>query len=339
MKNKLLLVGLLFGVISCGPTKFISKSTIAKQNDLEVTKPGVLIKPLMADLEVTTERKTVVYKGPVNLSISDLKNNAMQLFLETNKCEYVLDPIFTINKTVENKKLTAIEIKLTGLSATYKKIYHVDSLPKSIGQYSKSLNPLNSNLNYYNSIEEIQDNTGVELLYGNYAGIQIDRPLPSNQSIRIYVAADYIGEAASSIKADLEFKSGTSNSEINGGPFNQSNISFGASKEFGFTPKLNFRLLGGLNYAIYTSKNTMGTNNINVNHMGSLGLRFGAAIDLKLANRLYLVGKFHSNLGLFNLAFASDINENTNNPINSVKNISFEGLKSTYTGIGLRFLF
>jgi hypothetical protein len=340
MKSKMLIVGLLFGAISCGPSKLITKSTIAKQNDLEVTKPGVLIKPLLADLEVTTERKSVVYKGQTNLSIADLKNNAMQLFLETNKCEYVLDPIFTINKTVENKKLTAIEIKLTGLSATYKKIYHVDSLPKSIGQYTKSLNPLNSNLNYYNSIEEVQDNTGVDLMYGNYVGIQIDKPLSNNQSVRIYVAGDYLSEAAKAAKADYLFKTDTLKAQpINGGVFNQFNFSIGASKEFIFMPKVSFRLLGGLNYAMYSTENKMEDAFVSINHLGSVGLRLGAAIDLKLASKLYLVGKFHTNLGLLNLAFASDINENTQNPINSVKNITFDGLQTSYIGAGLRFLF
>jgi hypothetical protein len=58
-----------------------------------------------------------------------------------------------------------------------------------------------------------------------------------------------------------------------------------------------------------------------------------------LASKLYLVGKFHTNLGLLNLAFASDIDENTQNPINSVKNITFDGLQTSYIGAGLRFLF
>jgi hypothetical protein len=177
-------------------------------------------------------------------------------------------------------------------------------------------------------------------MYGNYAGIQIDKPLSNNQSVRIYVAGDYLSEAAKSAKADYLFKTDTLKAQaINGGVFNQFNFSIGASKEFIFMPKVSFRLLGGLNYAMYSTENKMETALISINHLGSVGLRLGAAIDLKLASKLYLVGKFHTNLGLLNLAFASDIDENTQNPINSVKNITFDGLQTSYIGAGLRFLF
>ena len=223
MKSKLLFVGLVLVMSSCAPSKLIIKKTNAKEYNLETAKTGLVMRPLLADLDVNIERKIVSYSGPLNLDMSDLKNNAMQLFLETYKCDYVVDPIFTTTSTLENKKLSQIEIKLTGLSASYKKIYQVDSLPKSITQYA-NLNKNLTRLDYYNSIDEVKNKIGLEFLVGNNRGIQIDYPLSFNPSYRFYVGVDVPKNSPAGFKADEYTDLDTLKGETYDGKLNQINF-------------------------------------------------------------------------------------------------------------------
>lgn len=338
--KKLLLASLTLVLFACAPSKLLVKKTNMKENNIEASKTGLVMRPLVADLEVTTERKSVIYKAPINLSMADLKSNAMQLFLETNKCDYVVDPIFTTTTTIENKKLSLIEIKLSGLPATYKKIYQVDSLPKSVTQYA-NLNKNQARLEYFNSIDEIQNKIGLELVSGNYNGIQIDFPLAANNSFRFYVGAES-NKGPKSVKGDvMTDKDTTKGVSFDSGEISQINLSLGAFKEFSASPRLLFRLLGGINYAGYSFETEAKASTFyNVTSIGNLGLRLGTALDFTLTKNIHLVGKFHTNLGLYNFANTSEIiADPTAKATIKINNISFNGNQSSFVGVGVRFLF
>ena len=340
MKTKLFFASLLLGVASCAPSKLLVKKTNSKEYNVEVNQTGVVMRPLLADLDVVTERKSVTYKAPINLSMSDIKNNAMQLFLETHKCDYVVDPIFTTSTTVENKKLTLIEVKLTGLSATYKKIYQVDSLPKSVSQ-DANLSKKQTRLDYYNSIDEIQNRIGLDLVMGNYNGLQIDYPLAFDPTYRLYLAADLPGDNPTSFKADVLTDLDTTNNQSFPSTTSQTNFSVGIFKEFTASPKTLFRLQGGLNYSSFMlEENAKASAFYSVTTLGSVGLRLGTALDYRLFKNIHLVGKFHTNLGVYNHALTTqDLTDPTNKATIKLNNISFSGLQSSYLGLGLRFLF
>ena len=340
MKSKLLFVGLVLVMSSCAPSKLIIKKTNAKEYNLETAKTGLVMRPLLADLDVNIERKIVSYSGPLNLDMSDLKNNAMQLFLETYKCDYVVDPIFTTTSTLENKKLSQIEIKLTGLSATYKKIYQVDSLPKSITQYA-NLNKNLTRLDYYNSIDEVKNKIGLEFVAGNNKGFQIDYPMSFNPNYRLYVGVDVPNNNPSGFKADEYTDLDTLKGETYDGKLNQINFSIGGFKEVSLSPNTLFRLQAGLNYSMFTPENDYKINTFySVNGLSSIGLRLGAGLDYKLYRNIHLVAKYHTNLGVLNMAHkTSTLIDPTGKATLSYKKVSFSDLQTSYISVGLRFLF
>ena len=340
MKSKLLVVGLVLGMYSCAPSKLIIKKTNAKEYNLETAKTGLVMRPLLADLDVNIERKVVTYVGPINLDMSDLKNNAMQLFLETYKCDYVVDPIFTTTSTLENKKLSQIEIKLTGLSASYKKIYQVDSLPKSVSQYA-NLNKNLARLDYYNSIDEVKNKIGLEFLVGNNKGVQIDYPLSFNPSYRLYVGVDVPKNNPAGFKADQYTNADTTKGASFSGKLNQINFSIGGFKEVALSQNTLFRLQAGLNYSMFAPESDYVINTFySVNGLSSVGLRLGAGLDYKLYRNIHLVGKFHSNLGILNMAHKTSTEiDPTGKATLSYKKVSFSDLQTSYISVGLRFLF
>ncbi|MCE2741961.1 MAG: hypothetical protein LW701_00060 [Fluviicola sp.] len=339
-KSKFLVFGLVFVMFSCGSSKLVYKKTNAKEYNLETAKTGVVMRPLMADLDVNIERKSVTYSAPINLEMTDLKNNAMQLFLETYKCDYVVDPIFTTTTTEENKRLSQIEIKLTGLTATYKKIYQVDSLPKSISQYA-NLNKNLARLDYYNSYDEVKSKIGLEFCTGNNKAFQIDYPLSFNPTFRLYVGVDIPKNNASGFKADEFTNYDTTNAQTYSGKLLQTNFSVGIFKELVASQNIALRLQAGVNYSMFTPENDYVVNPYySVNGLSSLGLRFGAGIDYKLYRNIHIVGKFHTNLGLLNKAHTI---ETEVDPLGlaklSYKKVNFTDLQTSYLSLGIRFLF
>ena len=339
-RSKFLVFGLMFGMFACAPTKFISRRTDAKEYNIETAKTGVVMRPLMADLDVNIERKSIVYSAPLNLDMKDLKNNAMQLFLETYKCDYVVDPIFTTTQTSENKKLSQIEIKLTGLSATYKKIYQVDSLPKSVKQYA-DLNKNVVRLDYMNFHEEDNSQIGLEFWTGNNKGFQIDYPLSFNSSFRLYAGVDIPKNNASGFKADEYTNYDTTNAKAYSDKLNQTNFSIGVFKELSTSHNFALRLQAGVNYSIFAPETDYVVNPYySVNGLSSFGLRFGAGLDYKLYRNIHIVGKFHTNLGLLNKAHTI---ETEVDPLGlaklSYKKINFTDLQTSYLSLGIRFLF
>jgi hypothetical protein len=339
-KSKFLVLGLIFGIFACAPSKLISKKTNAREYNLETAKTGVVMRPLLADLDVNIERKSVVIAGPINLDLSDLKNNAMQLFLETYKCDYVVDPIFTTTTTEENKQVKQIEIKLTGLAATYKKIYQVDSLPKSITQYA-DLNKSFTRLEYFNSYEEVSSKIGLEFWTGNNKGFQIDYPLSFDPSFRLYVGVEIPKNNASGFKADEYTNYDTTKSKSYTGDLIQTNFSLGLFKELPVSQNMALRLQAGVNYSMFTPETDYVVNSYySVNSLSSLGFRFGAGIDYKLYRNLHLIGKFHTNLDLMNKAHRVETDVDPLGQAKlSYKKVSFTDLQSSYLSIGVRFLF
>jgi hypothetical protein len=176
--------------ISCAKSRLVTQKTNSKKHEIETSYNGMLSKPILADLEIENIRKEVNYQGKLNLSMADLKLNAKQLFLATFSCDFVVDPIYTTTVTKENLRTKDITIKLTGLPAKYSKIYQVDSLPKSIGQFYALDNPI-KRVEYINSIDENNPRIGVDITLGSkgLSSVQIDYPF-AGEIMRGYFSAE-----------------------------------------------------------------------------------------------------------------------------------------------------
>ena len=104
MKNYyyLILCVLIFAT-SCSKKMLVTKSTNSRDYQLNAHQSGLLMRPMLADLQVESIKKEVTYVAPINkmkrdpllLKKSDYKSNALQLFLTTHNCDYVVDPVFT----------------------------------------------------------------------------------------------------------------------------------------------------------------------------------------------------------------------------------------------------
>ena len=100
--------------------KTVLKSSTADFDYLNITKAGIVQKPMITDLQVAKEKVTVV-KSYQNLGLKSAKENAMGAFTVQEKCDVIVQPYFTTSSITENER-TTITVNLTGYPAFYKNI-------------------------------------------------------------------------------------------------------------------------------------------------------------------------------------------------------------------------
>jgi hypothetical protein len=334
--KKILFFGFSFALLaSCASTKKVTKITDSKDPVMNQNVNGMLSRPLLADLSVENVRKEVTYSAKLNISEADRKANAMQLFLETHNCDFIVDPIYTNTYTDVNGKTKEILIKVTGLPAKYTKIAQVDSLPKSIQQYQTLMNPV-ERMNYVNSIDEASPTIGVEINMGSKGqqALQVDFLL-KNEIARLYFAAENFNNITPGFEMNFEDSSGTT-SAVNGSTNGYGSLSLGLMKEIQVSNRIKFRGQGGLNFSSYEipSGGLQGIDG-SIASIYRFGFRFGLGADVKLYKNVSFILKAHSNLGLFNL-YDKELNGNSNF---KVRDFKINDVPRFYLGYGIRFVF
>jgi hypothetical protein len=193
-KHLLLAFGIasLLATTSCSMQKDILRNQEGKNASLKPHTTGVLVKPIMADLEISSEKKTITYKADMALPYGDLKANAMRMFLDTHKCDYIIDPQFIRTSTSKNGFVKEVEYVLTGFAATYKSIYQVDSLPKSVIEYASINLPIQTvNYTTLNEREIKGTSVGMEFaMSGNFAAVQFDYSPKASSGLYYYFALE-----------------------------------------------------------------------------------------------------------------------------------------------------
>lgn len=335
------LVSLLF----FGSCSTLTKTTNSSNNEIKAFESGLVMRPLLADLEVENTRKSVEYIVPDYMSIKkDGKQNALLAFKKAHKCDYVVDPIFEI--ATSKGRINEVKITLSGYSATYSNIRQVDTLPKSITQFN-ILNKSVKELDYLNSFSDIEPTMGVEFMTLQYNGFQFDKVL-TNSKNRFYfgLESNRLESNSSRLNADFYFEDlgsfdvsdslmGALNNEI---LTSQNTFSLGLMRELTITNFLKFRIVGGLNllrgkvsYDEYDltllggySVNNSGLNGfVSEYTCSSFGVRVGAAADIKIYKSLSAVIKMHYNQDL--LRFLSKNDALTFAKYNSVSNTFVDG--------------
>ncbi len=326
-----------------GSCSTITKSINSSNNDIKPYESGLVMRPLLADLEVDNVRKSVEYIVPDYMVIKkDGKQNALLAFKKAHKCDYVVDPIFEI---INSKgRINEVKINLSGYPATYSNIRQVDTLPKSITQYNK-LNNSVKELDYLNSFSDVEPTMGVEFVTFHYNGFQFDRVL-NNSKNRVYFGIEgyNIDSNPSLLNADFYYKDlvssnvsdslmgALSNEELT----SQNTFSLGLMRELTITNFLKFRIIGGLNLlrgkVIYDDISLLsnydvadnGLNGFDSKHScSSFGLRVGAAADIKIYKSLSFVFKMHFNQDL--LSFLAKNDALTFSKYNSLSNLDVIG--------------
>lgn len=304
---QLSVIVLLLVISSCSKKMLVTKSTNSRDYQLNAHQSGLILRPLVADLQVESARKEVAYNtplnkkksDPLNLRLSDLKSNALQLFMTTHNCDYVVDPIFSKTVSKSRGRLREYIINVSGFPAKYSKIYQVDTLPKSVVQYDKLKKPVRR-LDYINSIDENDPKYGLEGTVGNVGGVQFDYLFNDMDEIKLRA---YISlHAPLSEKESLTglLKDNNSNDQtMNFGIGQNFRIGLGVMPEFLLGRFLKVRLNGGLNISPYIIDNPM------FSAVTRLGFQLGGGLDIKLYKNLSLIGRFHSNLNFVDVATKS----------------------------------
>ena len=335
MKKIIIILTGVMSLASCSIQREIKKDT--KAHDPEISAPtfGMVIKPIAADLKIESVKQSVTYTADLKLPLSELKNNAMELFLTTHKCDYVVDPIFSKVSTVENSQLTEIKITISGFPATYTKFYQLDSLPKSVLQYTAL--PV-KRVEYTNSIvSEIKGKSfGMEFFAGvqpMFFGAQVDYA-KNIDGMHYYASFEQYADPGT---ISFDYVVGTPKGEVKDREFDQSTFSIGVFKEKTFSPRFKIRGFGGLNYSSITfiGKETGSNTQLKTSFTGasSFGLRVGSAADYQLFGGISLVGRVYANLDLSNSITQDGINTA------EVSNITFKDDRLLNISLGLRFNF
>lgn len=325
---------LCFTVSSCSVNREVLTRQVSKTALLAPHSTGMLIKPVIADLEITKERKTINYKADLKLPNIDLKDNAIRVFLETHKCDYIVDPKFVQTSSSDDGVAKSIEYVLTGFAAVYSKVYQVDSLPKSVVQYAEL--PLKKETdNFVTSYDNTQKgvSVGIEFAFkpigedGLYA-VQID--YGPNYTGWLAGTRYYFGieKSPGSFFVDFDQKIGSLITSLSGSAYDPTTISVGVLKEKRIGRSIKIRAAGGLNIL---------SGNIFDNRYDKilgLGMRVGAGIDFKIFNGFSWINRVHSNFNL--LRFVS---QGTTNQSATISNVHISEMPLFYPCTGVRFTF
>jgi hypothetical protein len=321
---------------SCSVQKEVYRKQEAKNPSLNTHATGVVLKPIVADLDISKEKKTITYKADINLPMSDLKANATRVFLETHKCDYIIDPQFVRTSTSSHGLVKEVEYVLTGFAATYTKVYQVDSLPKSVIEYAQIQLPV-ERVEFSTLNDRTLSSLGLEFASGlTFAGAQIDYA-PVVGGFRYYVGLENYFIADGSAWVTVTFDEVVNGNALGLSAFNSTMTAFsiGAFNEKEVGRRVKIRGGAGLNVLdIQFSESLVNiTQRTSYDGARSIGLRFGGAIDYTIFPGFSLIGKAHSNIGLFNSIKQSG--ERTF----ETEAIEFENIPLVNFSLGARFTF
>lgn len=163
MKVIFLLVGSAILISSCSVTTSMktSQRKLNRQAEVNATGSKVINKPIVAEVVVSKERKTTIYKttnkdmanslilvsgsgnkkrkkGSLLFSASEnmkneAQNRAQFQFMSEHQCDYLVDPLYKVDvESTSESKIINITVEVSAYPANYIKFTQPDSLPKSI---------------------------------------------------------------------------------------------------------------------------------------------------------------------------------------------------------------
>ncbi len=356
MKKLIYTLGISSMLFSCST---ITKVTNSNTNTMNTHESGVVMRPLLADVEVSQDRKSIEYIVPYYMNAKkEGKENAVLKFKKTHKCDYIVDPVFEI--ITETGAKNEIKITVNGYAASYANIRQVDSLPKSVIQYGMLPKNVKA-LNYLNTFEEKIPSYGIEFSILAYTGVQVDKIL-SNSKNRVYLSYEGYGLlGGSDVRINADFIDKSNDNTI--GSLESVSIdsyntaSAGIMREFPLFNFMKLRLQGGLNVLTgttgaailddlsddYSYTNLNGYEEAN---FFSLGLRVGAGVDIRIYKSLSAIAKVHYNQNLLNIMGKPDWtfqNNSGDEPADvesfKINKIRFEDQSLINLSVGLRFVF
>ena len=310
--NVLLITGFLLVLSSsCRTQTRVIGERNQKSPEINLNTPDVLIKPLVADLDISQEKKTTSYLADLNLNMSEIKQNAQAKFMDEHNCDVIINPVYKKVTTVENSNITKIQYEVSGFPATIKKIEQNDILSETVYDYNKMNFDIKRDEYTYKD-ESIVNGSEVFLSLGSgsYSGIEIGYFPEVSNGIWYYGSVESYNTDEQTLGVDVTYDNGTkAQLPWGGGPltFNMSSISLGAGYRAELNKRISSNIFGGLNYGMLKLDEQIDIQNIPtgtylLNGLNTIGIRAGIGVDYVIFRNIQVFGKGFANLNLLKLS-------------------------------------
>jgi hypothetical protein len=315
--NVLLIAGFLLALSSsCRTQSRVIGERNQKSPEINVNTPDVLIKPMVADLDISQEKKTSTYTADLNLNASEIKENAQAKFMDEHSCDIIINPVYKKITSMENSNVSKIEYEVSGFPATIKKIEQNETLSTAVYNYNQMNFDVKRDEFTYKDVYDVK---GSELFLslgsGSYSGIEIGYFPSISDGIWYYGSVEsYTIEEFNTLDIEVNFDPDINISSKNQ-YYSMNSFSLGAGYRADLNKRMSSNIFGGLNYSMLILENTLElpnspTGTYRLNGVNTLGLRAGIGVDYALFRNILVFGKGFSNINLLNMSSDEIINGN-----------------------------
>jgi len=132
--------------MSIASCKTAQKAVYNDYSTLSFAKPPVLVKPVVAELEIGA--RTTIAQTYTNTSLEPARESTLAQFCRDQSCDVVVQPRFSIETETYDEKSTKnkVSVKLTGFPGTYKNIRNYE--PKDSAYFNTNVLPLARSTTY-----------------------------------------------------------------------------------------------------------------------------------------------------------------------------------------------
>lgn len=315
--NVLLIAGFLLALSSsCRTQSRVIGERNQKSPEINVNTPDVLIKPMVADLDISQEKKTSTYTADLNLNASEIKENAQAKFMDEHSCDIIINPVYKKITSMENSNVSKIEYEVSGFPATIKKIEQNETLSTAVYNYNQMNFDVKRDEFTYKDVYDVK---GSELFLslgsGSYSGIEIGYFPSISDGIWYYGSVEsYTIEELNTLDIEVNFDPDI-NIPSKNQDYSMTSFSLGAGYRADLNKRMSSNIFGGLNYSMLILENTLElpnspTGTYRLNGVNTLGLRAGIGVDYALFRNILVFGKGFSNINLLNMSSDEIINGN-----------------------------
>tara|TARA_B110000902_G_scaffold122571_1_gene143484 strand:+ start:175 stop:1206 length:1032 start_codon:yes stop_codon:yes gene_type:complete len=315
--NVLLIAGFLLALSSsCRTQSRVIGERNQKSPEINVNTPDVLIKPMVADLDISQEKKTSTYTADLNLNASEIKENAQAKFMDEHNCDIIINPVYKKITSMENSNVSKIEYEVSGFPATIKKIEQNETLSTAVYNYNQMNFDVKRDEFTYKDVSDVK---GSELFLslgsGSYSGIEIGYFPSISDGIWYYGSVEsYTIEELNTLDIEVNFDPDI-NIPSKNQDYSMTSFSLGAGYRADLNKRMSSNIFGGLNYSMLILENTLElpnnpTGTYRLDGVNTLGLRAGIGVDYALFRNILVFGKGFSNINLLNMSSDEIINGN-----------------------------
>lgn len=325
----------LLWLASCGTESRVIGELEHKAPSMNINTPEVLIKPVIADLDIIQEKKSVTYEADLELNPSEFKSNAKARFLKEHNCDVIINPQYIKTTKIENSEVVGVTYVVSGFPATFKKIYQTEILEESVRDYNTmNVDVKREDFTVLDKVDKKGSELYLSLGIGNFSGVELGY-FPDIAKGIYYFGSYETYEGSEEINFDFTEDAITDRISSD---FYMSSFSLGAGYRLPLTKHMNSSIFGGLNVAnmsFYSPVEVFGRNYYRIEGFNTIGLRAGIQFDQDIYRNISWFGK-----GFANIHFLPMVSSSSEGDGFEVSNVKLpDGGQLINYALGLRFRF